>query len=264
MGKSCNDNEFWDSLLRHCVHCETACRQTYVSPKCTRYCDAAKCKVRPGYLYDSLLKKCISCTEICGRHTPQCSQYCSTPPPPMTTKLLLTELASRTSNSRGPTVLGESATLLYSLLAVCMVLLLTSLSLTLGVLLRGCKAKTSDPGPTVEAGNHRQKREVQPGQEVGFPGCQLGDNSKGFPTNPNCPTTREPSDDSIPTETCVCVHCFPDLKALGQGWDRSPRAPYSYQPAVLHRAQIQNGGRLWTAENLHTPGLQVQEEAAVG
>lgn len=89
--------------------------------------------------------------------------------------------------------------------------------------------------------------------------------STDFVTKSSLPTDREPSNDSSPTETCVCVHCFPDLKALGQGHDRPPKAPLSFYPqAVLHRAQIQNGEPLWTEGNLYTSGPEVQDEAAVG
>lgn len=79
------------------------------------------------------------------------------------------------------------------------------------------------------------------------------------------PTNREPSDDATPTETCVCVHCFPDLKALGQGNDKPLREPFSfYQQTVLHQAQIQNVDPLCTEENLHNSSSEVRAEAAVG
>lgn len=89
--------------------------------------------------------------------------------------------------------------------------------------------------------------------------------SIGFVTNLSRPTDREPSDDSSPTETCVCVHCFPDLKALGQGHDSPLRAPFTfYQQAVLQKAQIQKEAALWTEDNLYTSGMEVHEEAAEG
>lgn len=88
--------------------------------------------------------------------------------------------------------------------------------------------------------------------------------STDFVTKLSHPTAREASDDSSPTETCMCVHCFPDLKALGQGNDRPPRAPFSFYPqAVLHRAQVQKGEPVWTEGSLYTSGGQVQE-AVVG
>eukprot|EP00064_Thunnus_orientalis_P015004 superscaffoldBa00002704_g15053 len=161
------------------------------------------------------------------------------------------------------TALDDSTVLLYSLLAVCMVLLLSSLSLALAVFLRGARAKTTKQGP--KAANHSQERVIQPGQEVGLLSGQLERSSKDFVTNSSRPTDRDPLEDSSPTETCVCVHCFPDLTALGQGNDRPLRAPYSFnQQAVPLQAQIQNGRPSCTGESLRTTGLKAQAEAAVG
>lgn len=67
-----------------------------------------------------------------------------------------------------PTALEDSTVLLYSLLALCIVLLFSSLSLALVVFLRGAKTKTSNPGP--KEANHSRERVLQPGQEVGQPG----------------------------------------------------------------------------------------------
>lgn len=86
------------------------------------------------------------------------------------TKKLLVEVTARAPNSRGlsvPTALEDSPVLLYSLLALCMLLLFSSLSLALAVFLRGARTKTSNPGP--KEANHSQERMVQPGQEVGQP-----------------------------------------------------------------------------------------------
>ncbi|XP_051274629.1 tumor necrosis factor receptor superfamily member 13B [Dicentrarchus labrax] len=226
----------------------------------------SNCKELDGHYHDGLLKKCLSCAEVCGRHPPECSKHCqnipSASPPPVITKKLLV-VTSHVPNPRGPSVLlapDDPTILLYSLLALCMVLLFSSLFLAFVVILRGPWAKTSKQTP--KEADHKQESMIQPGQEVGQPGSQPGQRPQDFVTNSSCPTDREPSDDSSPTETCVCVHCFPDLKALGQGSDRPPTAPYSYYPqVVLHRAQTQNGGPLWTDENLYTSGPEVQEEA---
>uniref|UniRef100_A0A8C4FG09 TACI cysteine-rich domain-containing protein n=1 Tax=Dicentrarchus labrax TaxID=13489 RepID=A0A8C4FG09_DICLA len=235
MDQGCQENEYKDVLLKKCVSCKPQCKESYVIPRCTFYCEISNCKELDGHYHDGLLKKCLSCAEVCGRHPPECSKHCQTSPPPVITKKLLV-VTSHVPNPRGPSVLlapDDPTILLYSLLALCMVLLFSSLFLAFVVILRG----------------------PWPGQEVGQPGSQPGQRPQDFVTNSSCPTDREPSDDSSPTETCVCVHCFPDLKALGQGSDRPPTAPYSYYPqVVLHRAQTQNGGPLWTDENLYTSG----------
>lgn len=93
------------------------------------------------------------------------------PTPPVTAKKLLVEVTTRVPISRGvsvPTALEDSTILLYSLLALCMVLLFSSLSLALAVLLRRSRSKTSNPGP--KEANHSQEHVVKPGQEVGKPG----------------------------------------------------------------------------------------------
>ncbi|XP_008289305.1 uncharacterized protein tnfrsf13b [Stegastes partitus] len=236
MGGSCHDGHHYDPLLRKCVECLKFCRQSYVPSKCASYCEAAHCKAVPGHYFDRLLKKCIKCTDICGRHTAECSQHCQTPSPPMTTKKSLVEVTSQVSISRRPTWLEDSNILIYSLLAVSMVLLLASLSLALAAFLKGSKAKSSKPSPS-NSTNRKRKCGVQQRQEVGFLGCPTGMNSTGFP----------------------------DLKALGQGNNRQQRAPFLVnQPAVLQRAQNQNGGPLWPEGSLHTSGQKVQEGAAVG
>ncbi|XP_039991521.1 tumor necrosis factor receptor superfamily member 13B [Xiphias gladius] len=254
MGGSCPEGQYLDTLVKECLYCHLVCQQPHVITKCISYCEAAYCKALPGHYYDGLLKKCLRCAEVCGRHPAECSQHCQTLPLPGTTEKLLVDVTSHTLNSRGLSVPIDSSVFLYSLLALCMVLLFSSLSLALVVFLRGPRTKTSNPGP--KEANHIQERVVQPGQEVGLPGGQLGQSSKDFVQSSSCPTDREPSDDSSPTETCVCIHCFPDLKALGQGNDRLLRAPLTfYQQADPLRAQIQKGGPR-TEENLYTSELQ--------
>lgn len=76
-----------------------------------------------------------------------------------------------------PAALAHSTVLLYSLLALCMMLLFTSLFLALVVFLRRTRARTSTPGP--KEANHDQMCGVQLGQEVGQPGCQPVQSYKG-------------------------------------------------------------------------------------
>ncbi|KAA8581069.1 tumor necrosis factor receptor superfamily member 13B [Etheostoma spectabile] len=265
MGGGCHGGHYCDALLKKCIGCQMQCKQPHIIPKCTSYCESAHCKALLGHYYDALLKTCVRCTKICGSHPAECSQHCQkvsfpstpqAPTPHMTTKKLLVEVPSHVPNSRGTsglTALEDSTILFYSLLALCMLLLFSSLSLASAVLLRRARAKTSKPGP--KEANYNLESVVQQGQEVGRP----GQGSKDFVPDSNRTRDREPSNDSLPTETCVCVHCFPDLKGLGQGNDRPPRAPFSfYQQPVLHR------GPVWAEENLHNSGLEVLEEAEVG
>ncbi|TKS90154.1 Tumor necrosis factor receptor superfamily member 13B [Collichthys lucidus] len=226
----------------------------------------ANCKAQSGHFYDDLLKDCMRCTAVCGQHPVECSKHCQRTPITVTTKKLQVEVTSPMPYSRGlsvPTALGDSTIVLYPLLALCMLLLFSSLFLALVVFLRGARTKTSKLEP--KEANHNQECVVQLGQEVGQPGSQLGQSSKDVATNSSRPADREPSDDSSPTETCVCVHCFPDLKALGQGNDKLVREPFPFYPqAVPHRAQIQNNGYLWNGVDLYTSVRDGPEEAAVG
>uniref|UniRef100_A0A3Q3EIJ3 TNF receptor superfamily member 13B n=2 Tax=Kryptolebias marmoratus TaxID=37003 RepID=A0A3Q3EIJ3_KRYMA len=263
MAERCKEGEHFDGLTKSCIRCGMVCRQPLVIPRCASYCESALCTAKPGHYFDRLVKRCVRCAEICGRHPAECSQHCSTPPP-VTTKKLLAQVTRQAVITRAPPGLADSTVQLYSLLAVCLGLLLFSLTLALVIFLRGGKAKSSSTRPP-KASDHKQKCTVQPGPEFGFPGSQAGRSSKDFPMTSNHPTSREPSDDSIPVETCVCVHCFPDLRVLSQDSGHPQRAPYAfYQPAVLHRARVQNGGPVWTEEGPAGPQMEVQVNAALG
>lgn len=73
----------------------------------------------------------------------------------------------------------------------------------------------------------------------------------------SCATEQEPSDDSIPTETCVCIHCFPDLKSVGHSGER----PYVLYPnLVAYKPPAQNGTAHQTEVNF---AANIQEHAAV-
>ncbi|XP_035001393.1 tumor necrosis factor receptor superfamily member 13B isoform X1 [Hippoglossus stenolepis] len=254
MGGSCPEGQYRDGLVKECLSCRLVCQQPPVISRCITFCDSTHCKGLPGHYYDALLKRCMRCAEVCGKHPAECSQHCHTTPPPVTTKMLVVKVSPHLTNSRGlsvPMALEDPTLLLYSLLALCMVLLFSSLSLALAVLLRRSRAKSSKPKPK-EA---KQKLAVQPGEKLIMREGQLGHTSKNFVTSPGCPPNREQSDDSIPTETCVCVHCFPDLKALGQSNDKPLGPPFSFnQQAGFPVAQTMNGRPLWTEQSHHEPG----------
>ncbi|XP_070707302.1 tumor necrosis factor receptor superfamily member 13B [Pempheris klunzingeri] len=259
MGGGCPYGQYWDFLIKGCLNCHTKCKEVHASARCSSYCESVKCKALFGHYYDGLLKKCVLCYDVCGRHPAECSQHCQTPPSSVTTKTLTTHVP-KCSWLSAATALTGSTIVFYSLLTLCMVLLLASFSLAFMTFQRRARRKISNPQPKEE--NHNHECVIKPVQRVGQPGGQPRQSSKDFATNASRPADREPSDDSSPTETCVCVHCFPDLKALGQGNDRPLRAPYSQ--AVHHGTLIQNGGPIWTEENLYTSEQGVQVEAAVG
>ncbi|KAL6094671.1 tnfrsf13b [Pungitius sinensis] len=247
MGERCRPGYYWDALIRECIGCQAVCEPPQVVARCASYCESARCKARGGHYYDMLLKKCVRCAEVCGGHPAECSQHChsiSTPTPRVTTKTLLVQ-------GGAPAALEDSTIVLYSLLALSMMLLCTSLSLAFVVLMRRARAKTSDPGT-------KGANQQQPGQNVGQPEGR----PKDLVTNSKATTDREPPYDPSPTETCACVHCFPDLKSLSHGNDRPPAGPFSfYQQAVLHQSAVSQRGPVWTEDNLWSSRLEVQEEA---
>ncbi|XP_026206371.1 tumor necrosis factor receptor superfamily member 13B [Anabas testudineus] len=263
MGGKCHEGEHWDGLVKKCMQCHLACQQPRVNARCISYCESEHCRAVPGRFYDRLLKKCMSCTDVCGRHPAECSQHCQAMSPHATIKMISAEV-TQMQNSRDLSVitaLEESSILVYSLLALCMVLVVSSLCIALAIFPRRSKDTASKPGP--KKANQKQECVVKLGEEVGLQRGQQS--SHAFVTSSSRPADREPSDDSSPTETCVCVHCFPDLKTLGQGNDSPLRAPFTfYQQAVLQKAQSQKETSLWTEDSLYSSGMEVHEEAAVG
>ncbi|MEQ2295159.1 hypothetical protein AMECASPLE_011248 [Ameca splendens] len=265
MGGRCKEGEHLDGLTRSCIPCRMVCQQPPAVPRCAVYCEATLCKAKPGHYYDRLVRRCIKCAEICGKHPAECSPYCTTQSPPATTKRLPFEVSRQAVNTRLPPGLLDPTIQLYALLGVCTMLLFSSLCLALILFHRQGKAKNLNKRST-STRDEMQKCAVQPGQEESScPGGQSGRSPKDFLPSSSLPTYRKPSEDSFPTETCVCMHCFPDLRGLGQDSDRPQRAPYSfYQQGILHRAHIQNGGSLWTGDSLRASGPDVQQEAAMG
>ncbi|XP_056882152.1 tumor necrosis factor receptor superfamily member 13B isoform X1 [Takifugu flavidus] len=232
MASECRSGQYWDILIKRCMHCDTECKREPIMSRCKIYCQSAQCKAQPGHYYDGLLRKCLMCTEICGRHPAECWEHCRT-------DVITTTITSPVLESRVVTRLEEPTLLLYPLLAVSLVLLVSSLSLALVVFLKGSR-------------NSRSK-------ECAVPLCQ----EVSQPVNSDHPTSYDQSDDSSPTETCVCVHCFPDLKALSHGHDMSLRAPFSLYP-VFQRAQVKNGGPLQTEVNIPTSEAVLQQASVVG
>ncbi|MGH0128006.1 UNVERIFIED_CONTAM: hypothetical protein FKN15_062413 [Acipenser sinensis] len=73
---SCQDSEYWDSLVRTCILCKDMCDQRIIKAKCAPVCEALRCTNTAGSYYDMLLRKCISCAEVCGQHPVQCGAAC--------------------------------------------------------------------------------------------------------------------------------------------------------------------------------------------
>uniref|UniRef100_A0A3Q4H949 Tumor necrosis factor receptor superfamily member 13B-like n=1 Tax=Neolamprologus brichardi TaxID=32507 RepID=A0A3Q4H949_NEOBR len=216
MGGGCAEGQYRDALVG-CMDCLGTCQKSLVISRCRSFCEAVNCKTQPGHYYDKLLNKCIECKEICGTHPPESFNQKICPPS------FLAEVVA------GPSTLKDSDILIYSLLAVCLALLFSSLFLAFVAFFRGGKAKTSNPGST-KGSQSKKKKESEQFNE-GLPSSLID-----ILTSPSCPVNLEPSDDSLPTETCVCVHCFPDMNVRGPAHSRTLRdPPVLYQQAVLQR-----------------------------
>ncbi|CAG5909825.1 unnamed protein product [Menidia menidia] len=176
--------------------------------------------------------------------------------------MLLTEVPKKDPNSRVLlTKTDDFSILLYSLLAVSMLLVFISLALALVAFLKGRRAKLRSTEP-MEAPQNRPNCVVQPITKLDIPVGLATMSPNDIQTSPGSPPNCEQPDDSSPTETCVCVHCFPDLRTLGQDSQRPLRGPYSfYQQAVLHKANIPKSEPVCTEETIQSSGLRVQEEA---
>ncbi|XP_061666755.1 tumor necrosis factor receptor superfamily member 13B [Syngnathoides biaculeatus] len=223
MSANCPAGQHWDSLVKKCMQCKLMCQQPLIITKCTKYCVLADCKTLAGHYYDGLLRKCVRCADVCGRHPADCAQHCHSP---ATSKNLLVKVTSQVPSVQ--TALEDPTVLLYVLLALCIGLLLSSLSLALVVFLRRRSGAQRDPDQVVS----------KKGRGSCLQGGQLGPSSADFMFRASC--AAEPSDESSPTETSVCVHCYPDFTTTG-GSNEPSRAPMNYDhKAVLHHTRMQN------------------------
>ncbi|XP_041714114.2 tumor necrosis factor receptor superfamily member 13B-like [Coregonus clupeaformis] len=239
MGLGCPEGHFWDGLVRKCLTCQMVCQQPQHHLRCIEYCVSLGCKAVPGQYYDRLLKKCLRCAVVCGIHPSECSHQCQTQQPALSATLRPVDgTVFQNPTTRGGSLLRglpNSAILVYSLLGLSLALLLLTLSLALLVLLRRASARGRRTGATQSS--HNQGRGSKEAQEPN----QHSQSSKDSLMDPSLPQLNSVTAGhlSSPTETCVCVHCFPDLRVPGRG-EKQQRPPLSlYQQAV--------------PQDLHTP-----------
>ncbi|KAK1164743.1 hypothetical protein AOXY_G15133 [Acipenser oxyrinchus oxyrinchus] len=194
---SCQDSEYWDSLVRTCILCKDMCDQRIIKAKCTPVCEALRCTNTAGSYYDTLLRKCISCAEVCGQHPVQCGAACqgdtataaAAPSvwPPMRTALEL-----QPTRMGRPVLEHYHAALIYSLLGVCLSVLLCTLSLAVFMMLR----KREEPCPRKKASGHTPASSKACLMESG----SLQGSLSGRGT---------------PEAVGTCGYCFPELAGTG-------------------------------------------------
>ncbi|XP_036387959.1 tumor necrosis factor receptor superfamily member 13B [Megalops cyprinoides] len=234
MSAHCGDGQFWDALVRQCLPCERACDQPYRRVRCAEFCVSLRCHARAGSYYDRLLKRCMSCTELCGSHPAECAHACGGEylpqqkvPASAVSPTSLSETRPSLRQPPSPGLGGEhQGAVIYSLLGLCLAVLLCTLSLALLVLLwrsRGGRGARSPPreAETSESKHRPSSKDclMEPVVEGWVQGAGLQKKTR-------------------PTETCM--HCFPELRPCR----RDDKPPTLYQQAAVTAAP---GGTSQTA-----------------
>ncbi|XP_016141607.1 tumor necrosis factor receptor superfamily member 13B [Sinocyclocheilus grahami] len=186
MAQSCPEGQYMDRLLRECVSCSMICHDSVIPTRCSQYCVAWRCKAVSGQFYDTLLKKCLKCSELCGSHPEACADACRR-------AVFVTQRpdvggsAVQLVPGRGRSVSGSalySEALLYSLLGLCIIVLLFSLTAAFLLLLK--RAKHQPPLDT---------KKQQP-------------NKHGQSSEDSLMARADEESPERPRATETCVYCF--------------------------------------------------------
>ncbi|CAM4706128.1 unnamed protein product [Leuciscus chuanchicus] len=142
MAQRCGEGQYMDRLVRECVSCGLVCHNNPVTIiRCSEYCEAWRCKAVSGQFYDRLLKKCLKCSEICGGHPSACSDACKNAvtqgPVGVSAVPLVTDRGRAVIHTHTPALFSEA--LLFSLLGVCVIVLLFTLTTAILLLIRRAK-----------------------------------------------------------------------------------------------------------------------------
>ncbi|KAJ0060289.1 hypothetical protein NL108_007793 [Boleophthalmus pectinirostris] len=276
MAKGCSSAQFWDSLLNTCMPCHLICHKQDIISRCKKFCVISQCNERVQHYYDGLLKTCARCPEKCTDQNDGCPRNClkrtttaaarrmTLPPaganahstldpnivlyPKRTTTAAARRIITKPVQTLPPTGVTTHNTvdpgtlvpdiLLYSFWALCSVLVLTSLAVALRVILKETKSRSAKTGD--------KRAQVALNMDMVLPQEE---------TQLRC----DPSDCSIPTENCVCVHCFPDLKSMDQDC-----------PIIVARSnqetapEVQHAGDEWAGRDIYTSGSNLLHVGAVG
>ncbi|XP_067285824.1 tumor necrosis factor receptor superfamily member 13B [Pseudorasbora parva] len=195
MTQRCGDGQFLDSLVRECVSCSLVCHRPPVPARCSEYCVAWSCKAVSGQFYDRLLKKCLKCSELCGSHPSTCSDACKNAV--SVTQRPVSVSAVPLVTSRGRAV-GRSAlysqALLYSLLGVCVAVLMFTLTAAVLLLLQRAKHQ---PKPQQQPDNRRPQNNKH---------GQSSKDSLVAGADEVC------QDQDRPRATETCIYCFSECE----------------------------------------------------
>uniref|UniRef100_A0A8C9WGF2 TACI cysteine-rich domain-containing protein n=1 Tax=Scleropages formosus TaxID=113540 RepID=A0A8C9WGF2_SCLFO len=213
MGGGCGEGQYRDTLLRECVPCQETCSQQHQPTSCIQFCAMMDCKARPAHFYDRLLKLCIRCSDVCGSHPLECSHVCPAQP---------TGPAAEPAAGRSPANWGHAhpaggfhTVLIYSLLGLCLAMLLCALLLAVLVL--------------------RQRAQ---GWRKAADRCGGDPDGRGDRGSSQGLSARTLVSEEAPQPLETCIHCFPELRVPGRGGDKQPHRSPPSSPTVYQQAAV--------------------------
>ncbi|MFT7802523.1 tumor necrosis factor receptor superfamily member 13B [Arapaima gigas] len=188
------------------------------------------CTAVPGQFYDQLLNSCLRCVDVCGQHPLECAHVCHGD---------LTRAAADPPAGHIPAIGvrthpggGFHTVVIYSLLGLCLIMLVCTLTLAVLVLRQKTKSwrKAADHCGGDPNGHENQG------------------SSKGLLIPP--PPVHRPLEEKLSQPSETCIHCFPELRVSGQGGDRQPLPPST--PTVYQQAAVAGpSGRLASKGPFH-------------
>ncbi|XP_043086884.1 tumor necrosis factor receptor superfamily member 13B [Puntigrus tetrazona] len=189
MAHICLEGQYMDRLLRNCMPCSKICHDSrQLVPRCSQYCVAWSCKAVSGQFYDTLLKKCLKCSELCGTHPEACADACRSRGAEIGTQRPL--LPGRGRPVSGSALYSEA--LLYSLLGLCIIVLMFTLTAAVLLLLKRAAQESQQQLDT---------KKQQPNK--------LGQSSEDSLMARSDEVTQEGSvTQERPRATETCVYCF--------------------------------------------------------
>ncbi|XP_077089848.1 uncharacterized protein tnfrsf13b [Siphateles boraxobius] len=210
MAQRCGEGQYMDRLVRECVPCSLMCHKSKVLTGCTEYCEAWRCKAVSGQFYDRLLKKCLKCSEICGSHTSACADACK--------NAVSVPLVTGRGRTHTPALFSEA--LLFSLLGVCVTVLLFTLTTAILMLIR--RAKQQQQNSSKQQHN---------------PHAQSSKDSLVTRADDVNQDQDQDQDRSRATETCV--YCFSDHTGAPhtlyqQAGENNSLHTHTHHPALTH------------------------------
>ncbi|XP_051523269.1 tumor necrosis factor receptor superfamily member 13B [Myxocyprinus asiaticus] len=194
MAQRCPQGQYLDMLVQKCMSCSMVCHKPVILTRCSEYCVTWRCKAVSGQFYDTLLKKCFKCSELCGSHPSACSEACKNAA--AVTQRPIGVSAVQLFTTRGRSVSRAelySEALLYSLLGMCIVVLMCTLTAAIMVLLKRAKGhQQQEDTKNQQPNKHGQSSKdslMARAEDVSQEGSVIQDRPKA-------------------TETCV--YCFSD------------------------------------------------------